>query len=398
MSKRQQLPPQIKKITVTDRRSGKALTRYQVTTDAGQDPATGKRRQVRRRFATETKAREHLAEISGAAVSGTFVARKNITVEQFCEGYINGRHDLKATALSKLRYDLTPFMQKFGSVALQRVTKADVDALIRDLTAGGSKTPKGRLRRPWGAVAVNKVIQAVTAAFAAAQAEGLISRNPAQTVKSLRVAHQEVDTYTDDEITKLLRHMADDRLGHLYELAALGLRRGELCGLRWSDIDMEAGTITITNTRTSAGGKTVEGDTKTAAGRRVLPLPARVVTALRAARKRQMAERLVLGVGGGPGHFQYVISNEVGQPYSPAVLSKMWRAAVQAAGLRHIKLHGGGRHTAVTRMLLDGVPVPVVAAWAGHADASVTLRVYSHAQPDALRAARDTFERVVTTS
>ena len=114
-----------------------------------------------------------------AAVSGTFVARKNITVEPFCEGYINGRHDLKATALSKLRYDLTPFTQKFGSVALQRVTKADVDALIRDLTAGGSKTPKGRLRRPWGAVAVNKVIQAVTA-FAAAQAEGLISRNPAR--------------------------------------------------------------------------------------------------------------------------------------------------------------------------------------------------------------------------
>ena len=158
------------------------------------------------------------------------------------------------------------------------------------------------------------------------------------------------------------------------------------------------GSINIANTRTSAGGKTVEGDTKTAAGRRALPLPQRVVTALRAARKRQMAERLALGLGGGPEHFQYVISNEVGQPYSPAVLSKMWRNAVKSAGLRHIKLHGGGRHTAVTKMLLDGVPVPVVAAWAGHAEASVTLRVYAHAQPDALRAAREAFERVVTTS
>jgi integrase len=395
---RQQLPPQIKRLEVKDRKTGKVVARYQLAVDAGINTETGRRQQVRRRYATEREAREHLSEISGAAVAGTFVARKNVTVEQFCEGYINGRHDLKATALSKLRYDLTPLMQTFGGVALQRVTKADVDALVRDLTAGGSKTPRGRVRKPWGAVAVNKVIQAVTAAFAAAQAEGLISRNPAQTVKALRVVRQEVDTYTDDEVTKLLRHVADHRLHHFYELAALGLRRGELCGLRWSDIDMETGTITIANTRTSAGGKTVEGDTKTAAGRRALPLPQRVVTALRAARKRQMAERLALGLGGGPEHFQYVISNEVGQPYSPAVLSKMWRDAVKAAGLRHIKLHGGGRHTAVTRMLLDGVPVPVVAAWAGHADASVTLRVYAHAHPDALRAARDTFERVVTTS
>jgi integrase len=144
MSKRQQLPPQIRKIEVKDRSSGKTVTRYQVTMDAGQDPATGKRRQVRRRFTTETKAREHLSEISGAALAGTFVARKNITVEQFCEEYINGRHDLKETALSKLRYDLTRFMQKFGSVALQRVTKAEVDALVRELAAGGRQVrPRG---------------------------------------------------------------------------------------------------------------------------------------------------------------------------------------------------------------------------------------------------------------
>jgi hypothetical protein len=101
-----------------------------------------------------------------------------------------------------------------------------------------------------------------------------------------------------------------------------------------------------------------------------------------------------LGLGSGGQHFGYVISNEVGQPYSPAVLSKMWTAAVAAAGLRHLKLHGG-RHTAVTKMLLDGVPVPVVAAWAGHADASVTLRVYAHSQPEALRQAASTFERVI---
>jgi integrase len=161
---------------------------------------------------------------------------------------------------------------------------------------------------------------------------------------------------------------------------------------------LTAKTIAIVNTRTSAGGETVEDDTKSAAAERTLPLPDHIVTVLRAARKRQTEERLRLGLGSSGDHFGYVISNEIGQPYSPAVLSKMWAAAVKAAGLRHLKLHGGGRHTAVTKMLLDGVPVPVVAAWAGHADASVTLRVYAHSQPEALRQAASSFERVVTTS
>jgi integrase len=397
MSTRQQLPPQIKKVEVVDRKTGKMVTRYQLTVDAGTDPA-GKRRQVRRRYATEKAARDALSEIADQAAKDVFVPRSILTVEQFCENYVDGRHDLKQTALSKLRYDMTPFMQKYGDKALQRITKADIDALVRELVDGGSTTPKGRKRRPWGPVAVNKTIQTVTASLAAAHTEGLIGRNPAELVKPLRVPRKKVDTYTAAELDQLLAHVADDRLAHFYELAALGLRRGELCGLRWCSVDLTAKTIAIDNTRTSAGGKTIEDDTKSAAGDRVLPLPDRIVAVLRAARTRQTAERLKLGLGASGDHFGYVISNEGGQPYSPAVLSKMWAAAVKAAGLRHLKLHGGGRHTAVTKMLLDGVPVPVVAAWAGHADASVTLRVYAHSQPEALRQAASSFERVVTTS
>ncbi|UXA14074.1 site-specific integrase [Mycobacterium sp. SMC-8] len=398
MSKRQQLPPQIRKIKVQDRKQGKTVVRYQLTVDAGHDIQTGKRRQVRRRYATEKEARDALSEIGDQAAKDVFVPRSVLTVKQFCEDYTNGRHDLKETALAKLRYDLTAFSQKYSDTPLQRITKADIDALVRELVAGGSKTPNGRKRKPWGPVAVNKVIQTVKVALAAAHAEGLISRNPAEVVKPMRVGRQDVDTYTDAEVAQLLAHVADDRLAHFYELAALGLRRGELCGLRWSDVDLTARTMRIVNTRTVAAGKTVEGDTKTAASERTLPLPERAVAALRSAHTRQATERLALGLGGRGEHFGYIISNEVGQPYSPAVLSKMWATAVKAAGLRHIKLHGGGRHTAVTKMLLDGVPVPVVAAWAGHADASVTLRIYAHSQPDALKSAASSFERVVTSS
>ena len=80
-SKRQQLPPQIKKIEVTDRKTGKTVVRYQLTVDAGMNPETGKRQQVRRRYATEKLARDALAEVSQQVSTDAFVPRKAVTVE-----------------------------------------------------------------------------------------------------------------------------------------------------------------------------------------------------------------------------------------------------------------------------------------------------------------------------
>ena len=116
---------------------------------------------------------------------------------------------------------------------------------------------------------------------------------------------------------------------------------------------------------------------------------------LEAAKARQAAERLALGSAYRSG--AYLVSNEIGDPYSPAVLFRYWRDAVKAAGVRHIKLHAA-RHTCATLMHLQGIPVAVIAAWIGHKDASLTMRLYAHSQDTALKAAGDTLNRVVTTS
>lgn len=114
---------------------------------------------------------------------------------------------------------------------------------------------------------------------------------------------------------------------------------------------------------------------------------------LRSAKARQAAERLALSRDGGAG--TYVVSNEIGEPYSPAVLSRYWRDTLKAAGVRHIKLHAA-RHTCATLMHLSGVPVAVIAAWIGHKDASLTMKLYAHSQDDALKAAGATLNRTVT--
>jgi integrase len=390
---RQQLPPRIKRLEVHDRKTGKTVVRYQVTVDAGENPLTGKRQQVRRRYATEKQARDALSEIGDQASKGTFVARAALTIEQMCADYLTGRHNLRPTSAAKLGYDLGPLRQRLGDVPVQRLTKAQLDTLVAELVAGGSKTAKGRARRPWAAVSVNKAIDTWAMVLADAHQQGLVARNVAEHVSHVAARHKQVDTYTEPEVSALLAAIADDRLGHAWELALSGLRRGEIAGLAWASVDLKAKTLSITNNRVSAGGTTVENDPKSATSRRTLPLPDRLVSVLKAAKARQAAERLALGTGA----FAYVVSNEIGEPYSPAVLSRYWRDAVKAAGVRHIKLHAA-RHTCATLMHLQGVPAAVIAAWIGHKDASLTMRLYAHSQDDALKAAGATLDRVVTLS
>ncbi|WP_100520572.1 tyrosine-type recombinase/integrase [Mycobacteroides abscessus] len=392
---RRQLPPQIKKITVLDRASGKMVERYRVKVDVGTNPADGKRQQAKRHCRTEAEARKLLSELQYKAATGTYVSPSNITVEQMCADYVAGRHNLRASSLAKLEYDLAPLRERHGNRQVQRLTKAHIDALVTDLVAGGTITAKGRKRRPWSPIAVNKVISTVTQVLEDAREQGIVPKNAAEKVARVSVPDSEVDTYTVAEVEQLRKHFATDRIGHAWELATYGLRRGEIAGLRWADIDLTAGTLSVANNRVSAGGATVENDPKSTASRRVLPLPSRLATVLRSAKKRQTVERLALGEHYGAG--EYVVCNEAGEPYNPAVLSRYWAKAVAAAGMRHLKLHGG-RHTAATLMHLDGVPVAVIAAWIGHSDPTLTLRVYAHSQNDALKAAGASLDRSNTSS
>ncbi|WP_338123189.1 Arm DNA-binding domain-containing protein [Rhodococcus rhodochrous] len=133
MSRRQRLLPGMRKISLA---SGEV--RYEVTLDAGPDPVTGKRRQTRKRYKTLDEATAAHAKISSEVDAGTYVARSAVTVEQLCADYIAGRHNLRATSLSKLEYDLAPLRERHGGKAVQSLTKRHIDDLVKDLLAGGA--------------------------------------------------------------------------------------------------------------------------------------------------------------------------------------------------------------------------------------------------------------------
>ena len=136
MSKRQQLPPQIRKVQVTDRRTGKTVLRYQLTVDAGHDPETGRRHQIRRRFATEAAARAELATVQGGVKAGTYVHSSKLTVDQACEAWLASKHALKDSTLAGHRSKLAALRDELGHIEIQKLSKADLDTLVGRLRRG----------------------------------------------------------------------------------------------------------------------------------------------------------------------------------------------------------------------------------------------------------------------
>lgn len=203
-------------------------------------------------------------------------------------------------------------------------------------------------------------------------------------------------TYTPDEIRQVLKAADGDRNGHLWYLALSGLRRGEIAGLQWDDIDFEGRTLSIERNRVQAGaGVVVENDPKTSSSRRTLPLDDGLAAVLRKASARYAQERLSLG---GDHHDSgYVAVNGIGEPYTPDGLTRMWLKITRQAKVRPIRLHDA-RHSCGTAMHLRGVPVAVIAKWLGHANPTITTELYVHSQDDALKAAATSLGAVVTSS
>ena len=387
---RQQLPLQIKKITL---KNGKV--RYHVKENGRVDPITKQRPKLDKRFDTAQEARDALRDFQYQAARGTYVMRSTLTVEQACANWLAGRHGLRKSAKAAYRNGLQPLRDRGGDMPIQALEKRHLDELVTDLMAGGvvpvhvkeGRGVRGRYRRPWKAATINPMLNYLESMLNELLKQGKVNYNVAALVDRLPVSKVPMQTFTTVEVEKLLDTSAEDRLGHVWHLALVGLRRGELCGLRWTDIDFEAQTISIEITRVVVDGEVVEGDTKSETSTRVLPLTLELLAALRAATRMQAEEQLAAG----PTYERsgYVVVDRLGRRYHPDTVSDYWAAACAKAGVKRIRLHDA-RHTCGTLMHLEhNVPVAIISAWLGHADTAFTMRTYVHNQPDKLALAAE---------
>ncbi len=159
-------------------------------------------------------------------------------------------------------------------------------------------------------------------------------------------------------------------------LAATGARRGEAYGLRWSDVDVEAGTVSIRHSVAAVAGGIMVKDTKTHAARRFALDPS-TLAVLAAQRRRMEARAAACAVAFDPNGFVFTATGDGSAPLHPDTVSGGFRRLCERAGLPGIRLHDL-RHLHATQLLAAGVPVRTVSGRLGHANASTTLNVYAH--------------------
>lgn len=317
MVERRQLPPQIKRIELEGRAGGRPVVRYQLTVDIG--TVDGKRKQLRKRYRTEAAARKALEGIRGEVATGTYVHPSKTTLRKACEDWLESKHRLKPSTLHGHREKLSPVIAELGHLEVQNLTKRQVDDLVSALRAGGLRSPTQKVRKAWSPRSVNYTLSLLTAVLEDQQKQGNLVRNVASLVDRVAGDPKPSATLTEDEVEAIEKHTADDRYRIAWQLALAGLRRGEIAGLRWEDVDLQAKTVTIARNRVAFGHQLAEGTPKSKASARVLPLPEHLVVAFKATKKFQAADRLALGTGYQPSG--YVVVNEAGAPLSPGAIS-----------------------------------------------------------------------------
>jgi integrase len=358
------------------RKRGNTWTAYWFTTHL----ETGRRKQhTKGGFRTQRAAQEHLNEILGKVQTGNWTPDKRMTVKELLTDWLASKKSegLAATTLAQYGNVIESWLvPNVGGLELRQLSPAKAQQLADTLRTSGSALKRGGL----SARSVQLSITVLKAATAWAFETGLIGRDPLAGYRRPRAnsgGHSGA-AWTADEARAFLSYSSNDRLAPAWVLLLTrGLRRGELAGLRWGAVDLDAGTMRIVSTRVLVNGKPQDSRPKTEAGRRNVPLDEKLIALLRALKTRQSEERLALGEWGGE---DYVFTDEFGQPVHPEHFSTSFDYLTKAAGLRTVRLHDL-RHTAASLMIASGANVKVVAELLGHSSPTITQTIYQHVMP-----------------
>jgi integrase len=222
---------------------------------------------------------------------------------------------------------------------------------------------------------------------------GYVARNVADAVNPPKGLPAERQVWTPEQLRAFLSHMRDDRLYAAWLLVATtGLRRAELAGLRWVDVDFEAGRVSPRRPRVVVDYTVVESDAKTPKGRRSLALDPATLAALKAHQARQAEEKTIIGTGYRDSGLVFTMPD--GSPIHPQRISAWFLQHTRAAGLPRIRLHDV-RHSYATAALAAGVPPKVISQRLGHATIAITMDTYSHVIPGLDEQAAQTVARLI---
>jgi integrase len=346
------------------RKDGRWVGQYSVYT------ATGPKYRYlygKTRAAVAEKLTKAMADRNG----GLIFDAGNLTVGEYLDSWLSDsvRGTVRPSTFERhegiIRLHIKPSL---GRVGLKKLTPAHVRGLHRE-----------KLDTGLSPATVRKIHSTLHKALTQAVADGLIPRNAAD-VKAPRPAPEEMQPLSEAEARAFLDAARGDRFEPLYVLAiSTGLRRGELLGLRWKDVDLERGTLRVGRALVREGGRYTLGETKTRRGRRQINLTPRTVNALRVHRKKQLEEKMRradLYKDHG-----LIFASGVGTLVHPEnMVKRSFKPLLERSGLPKIRFHDL-RHTCATLLLGRGVHPKLVQELLGHATIAMTLDTYSHYLP-----------------
>jgi integrase len=356
--------------------------------------ANGRRKTVRcpQGENTERKARQLLKQLQQQHEAGVDLTAGRTTVQNLLQRWLNETVGprVKVSTFASYRYLIEAvILPELGAMRLDRLTADDVEQWLNSLAEAYADTVR---KNAYGVLC---------RALDVAVRRGHVARNVARLIEPPKVKRTPITALSLHDSRRILEVVESHRLATLYHVALLlGLREGEVLGLRWMDVDWDQATITIAQQVQAIEGVLQFGTPKSESSRRTVPLPPLLLERLRYHWQRQQDERLERGVTWR--EHGLIFASKVGTPIHPRNLVRHFKAVLIAAGFFTIEkiMHSDGkerqekkalpipfhnlRHTAATRMADVGAPEAIIGALLGHTGGSVTRR-YTHATAESMR-------------
>lgn len=259
-----------------------------------------------------------------------------------------------------------------------------------------NKLEKGNLRykgKPLQARQVEYIYAVLHSALEQAVKNQVIIRNPCDAVTKPKKQKNEFIPWDDDQTNHFLSSVKGSRLFPLYMVAwGTGLRRSEILGLKWEDVDFKKGTLTVRRSLVRVKGGYVIHEPKTKKSRRTIPLPGAVIKALKAWKKKQAAEKVAFH--GTYNSYDLVFCNEIGEATNPESISRAFKRDLGRAKLPEIRFHDL-RHGHATMLLELGEDITVISNRLGHSTINLTADTYSHVRERLQREASSKLDRIL---
>lgn len=359
----------------------------------GTDPVTGKQIRPTKVFATKKAAQDWVTEQRQQWSTATWAPKSTCTFNEVADHWLRLRTADSSIGPNTVRADRESLVYAriaFGAVPVQKLTPAALADWSATLTGKGGK--------PLAPATKRRAIVRLKSVMAHAKRMRWLTYDPSADLESPEqksiTATAADDIWTPEQMGKFLDHIAAHRLGGCFALTLLGLRREEVGGLRWSDINLETGALRIRQARVDVNGRDTIVTPKTDRSARELPIPQRELSMVKAMHAVHLRERLA--VGRKLADADLLLSRADGTSLPVREYSREFTTQRKAAGLKAIAL-GKLRHSNISRMRAAGVAADVVAAWHGHTE-RMTQSVYGRVTDDRLTAAATVFSAALPTA